>query len=108
MKSFPRNQRPGLSQSLSFPGRGILASGSRKSTDEKKLTSDAKHTHVSAGEAASIVSNSSLNSKSRSNHSNRRASAGVSSVDANTGSSRLSARRTTLASMPSISQSLVS
>ncbi|XXG65385.1 hypothetical protein AAC387_Pa05g3099 [Persea americana] len=104
--SFPRNQRRGLSQSLSFPVKGILTSGSSKNIEEKKMTPDAKHTRMNALEAASMVSNSSLNSTSHLNHSNRRASAGVSSVNANAGSSRLSARQTTLASMPSIRRSL--
>lgn len=72
------------------------------------MTPDAKHTRMNAVEAAPMVSNSSLNSTSRSNHPNRRASAGVSSVNANAGSSRLSARQTTLASMPGIRRSLVS
>ncbi|RWR85447.1 protein WVD2-like protein 4 isoform X2 [Cinnamomum micranthum f. kanehirae] len=102
LMSFPRNQRASLSQSVSFPTRGTIISGSRKSTDEKQMKLDAKHAHMDGVETASVVSNGSLTSTSRSNHSNRR---GEGSVDANAGRG-LSARRTTLASMPSIRRSL--
>lgn len=102
--SFPRNQRASLSQSTSFPVRGTLISGSRKSSDEKQMKLDAKDARMNGMETASVVSNSSLTSTSRSNHSNRR---GESSVDANAGRG-LSARQTTFASMPSIRRSLVS
>ncbi|XP_043715149.1 protein WVD2-like 4 [Telopea speciosissima] len=66
-----RTQRPRLSQSLSFPARGILANGSKKITDGKPVKTNAKHT-----EANGTVSGP-------------------------------SSRRTTLASVPSIRQSLV-
>ncbi|KAJ8630923.1 hypothetical protein MRB53_024246 [Persea americana] len=101
LMSSPRNQRASLSQSISFPTRGTIISGSRKSTDEKQMKLDAKHAHMDGVETASVVSNGSLTSTSRSNHSNRR---GEGSVDANAGRG-LSARRTTLASMPSIRRS---
>lgn len=103
--SFPRNQRPGLSQCLSFPARGVSARGSRKITDEKQLKLDSKHTHTNGVETASVISNGSLTSTSRSNHPNRHAAAGVNSIDASSGS-RISARRATMASMPSMRRSL--
>ncbi|XP_058084602.1 protein WVD2-like 4 [Magnolia sinica] len=101
---IPRNQRPSLSQSLSFPSRGILTSSLKKSIDEKQMKSDTKRAHVNVTDAASVVSNGSLTSTSRSNISNRRVSAGLSSMDAKMGG--LSARRTTLASMPGTLRSL--
>ncbi|KAL5999277.1 hypothetical protein ACLOJK_040727 [Asimina triloba] len=100
---IPPNKR-NLSQSVSFPSRGPFASSLRKSTDEKQMKSNGKNSFVNDAETASVVSNGSLTSTSRSNISNRRNSAGLSSMDAKMGGA--STRRTTWSSILGSSQSL--
>ncbi|KAK9291286.1 hypothetical protein L1049_009475 [Liquidambar formosana] len=98
---FSRNQRPNLSQSLSFPARGIHANLMKKSIDvyPAKLKTDAKHSRPNGSEVP--FSNGSVTSASHLNHPNRRVSNGVNSKEANTNGGGASARRTTLASIPS-------
>ncbi|XP_077245331.1 uncharacterized protein LOC143885177 [Tasmannia lanceolata] len=100
-----RNQRTSISQSLSLSSRGVLTNGVRKNTDAKQMKAESKHFHTNGSEAASSASNGLHTSTSRSKFSSRRASSGVSPLDANTGG--VSSRRTTLASMTTTKQSLV-
>ncbi|XP_010247903.1 PREDICTED: protein WVD2-like 4 isoform X1 [Nelumbo nucifera] len=107
--SFSRTQRPSMSQSLSFPSRGMLTIGLKKSFDVKSVKLDSKHTRANDTESEASVSNGhATSSTSRVNNLNRKASNGVSSVDAKSNGGGFSARRTTLTSASSIRRSVVS
>ncbi|XP_043699000.1 protein WVD2-like 4 isoform X2 [Telopea speciosissima] len=101
LTTVSRTQRPSLSQSLSFLSRGILANSLKKSIDCKPVKTIAKHTLANGSET--VVQGITT---SRQNFPNRRASTGVSFVDANPSSNRPSVRRSTLVSVPSIPRSL--
>ncbi|OVA17118.1 TPX2 [Macleaya cordata] len=102
--AFPKSQKPSLLQSLSFPSRGVSGNGLKKSTDGKPVKTNARHSRTN-GEAETRASDGEVSS--RLNHPNRRASTGVSSMNANSKSVGPSARRTTLAAVPSARGSLV-
>lgn len=95
-----RTKKPSLSQSLSFPAKGVRADVMKKSIDGHTAKSDAKHSKANGIEAP--FSNGLVTSSSRLNHPNRRASTLPNSNEANANGGRVSSRRTTLASMPSI------
>ncbi|XP_010247933.1 PREDICTED: protein WVD2-like 4 isoform X2 [Nelumbo nucifera] len=77
--SFSRTQRPSMSQSLSFPSRGMLTIGLKKSFDVKSVKLDSKHTRANDTESEASVSNGhATSSTSRVNNLNRKASNGVS------------------------------
>ncbi|KAF8396346.1 hypothetical protein HHK36_017963 [Tetracentron sinense] len=98
---FSRNHKLTLSQSLSFPSRrGFLTNDMKNSIDAKPVKTDAKHSTSNGMEADAVVSNGSITSFSRLNHSNRRASTGLNSTEANLNGGGISARRTSLASLP--------
>ncbi|KAJ4970492.1 hypothetical protein NE237_003591 [Protea cynaroides] len=105
--TVPRSQRPSLSQSMSFPARGILANGLKKSIDGKPVKTNAKHTQANGTETEVRVTSGQGITTSRRNLPYRRASTGLSSVNANPSGSGPSSRRSTLASVPSIRQSMV-
>ncbi|KAL4200433.1 hypothetical protein AMTRI_Chr03g149530 [Amborella trichopoda] len=99
--------KPSLSQSLSFNSKGVLTSGIRKGIEGKPMKNDGKSSRVEGPDNASSLSNGSLASTMRSNHTvpqpfalatNRRASAGVHASEGNT--SGVSNRRATLTSAP--------
>ncbi|XP_042512253.1 protein WVD2-like 4 isoform X2 [Macadamia integrifolia] len=103
-----RTQRPSrLSQSLSFPARGILANGLKKTTDSKPVKTNAKQTQTNGTGTEVPVPSGQGSTTSRQNLPKRRGSAGLSSESANPSVSGPSSRRTTLASVPSTRQSLV-
>ncbi|KAA8516834.1 hypothetical protein F0562_017348 [Nyssa sinensis] len=103
---FARNMRSSLTQSLSFPARGLCADVMKKSIDVYPVKSDAKHVRTNGAKAEYQFSNGTVSSASRLNPTNRRASTGLNSKEVNTNGVRASARRTTLASVPSSHQSL--
>ncbi|OMO69169.1 hypothetical protein CCACVL1_19627 [Corchorus capsularis] len=88
--SFPRNQRPVLSQSLSFPARRGNGDGLLKSIDGYPGKTDAKGSKVQAP--------SSNGSLSRLNNPNRRGSINLDSKPTN--ANGVTPRRNTLASLP--------
>ncbi|KAF8398004.1 hypothetical protein HHK36_016930 [Tetracentron sinense] len=104
--TFSRNNRPSLSQSLSFPSKGGLANGMKKSIDGKPVKTDEKHSRSNGTEGKALVPNGSITSTSRLNHPNRRASTGVSSMEGHLNGGGLSTRRTSTASLPSIRRSV--
>ncbi|GMJ13970.1 hypothetical protein HRI_005066200 [Hibiscus trionum] len=95
-----RNQRPVLSQSLSFPARRVHGDAIAKSIDGYKEKADAKH----AQQKSSKVHGSSFNGSVLLIHPNRRGSVHVNSKNANGGGA--TSRRTTLASLPSNKQTV--
>jgi hypothetical protein len=90
---FSRNQRSILTQSVSFPAKGVRADVMNKSIDVYPLKREAKDAQRNG-------------TKSHSNHPNRHASTGVHSKEANK-IGGASGRPTSLASTPSIRRSVV-
>ncbi|XVF55709.1 hypothetical protein PTKIN_Ptkin06aG0058700 [Pterospermum kingtungense] len=100
-----RNQRPVLSQSLSFPARRVHGDGLRKSTDGYAEKTDLKHAQEK-GTKVQASSNGSVPSLSRLSHLNRRGSINLDSKPANMNGGGVTGRRTTLASLPSNRQAV--
>lgn len=100
---FTHSQRHVLSQSLSFPSRGAHADALKKSIDVYPIKRDAKQARVNGVKAQGPSSNGTVNSVSRLNQPNRRASTGVETKEVKTNG--VSARPTTLASVSSIRKS---
>ncbi|GAV63891.1 TPX2 domain-containing protein [Cephalotus follicularis] len=98
---FSHNQRPFLSQSYSFPSRGVHSNGLKKSIDGYPGKIDVKHVRANGAKGQCPVSIGSVTSVSHLNHHNRHASAGGESKEANGNGFRAPARRATLAPMPS-------
>uniref|UniRef100_A0A5B7A1R1 TPX2 C-terminal domain-containing protein n=1 Tax=Davidia involucrata TaxID=16924 RepID=A0A5B7A1R1_DAVIN len=101
---FARNTRPSLTQSVSFPARGLRPDIMKKSIDVFPVKSDAKHVRANGPKAEYQFLNGTVTSASC--LTNRRASTGVNSKEVNTNGVGVSARRTTLASVPSTHLSL--
>ncbi|XP_022766923.1 protein WVD2-like 4 isoform X2 [Durio zibethinus] len=100
-----RNQRPVLSQSLSFPARRVHGDGLVKSIDGYPEKTDLKHAQEKGTKVQGPSSNESVPSSSRLNHPNRRGSINLDSKPANANGG-VTARRTTLASLPSNKQAV--
>lgn len=100
---FSRN-RKSLSQSLSFPARGVHADGMKKSTDTYPVKSDAKNSRANGSQVP--FSNGSVTSATRLNNPNRRASTALYSKEANANGNGVSSRRATVASGPRIQQAV--
>ncbi|KAG5556386.1 hypothetical protein RHGRI_006847 [Rhododendron griersonianum] len=90
------NTRQSITQSLSFPARGLRTDVMKKSADGHPVKADAQSTRVNGGKSEFSSSNG-----SRSNPTNRRNSTGPNSKENDGGTST---RRTTLASLPSTQQ----
>ncbi|XP_010263082.1 PREDICTED: protein WVD2-like 4 isoform X1 [Nelumbo nucifera] len=106
--TFSRTQGQSLSKSLSFPSKGILTNGLKKSFDGKSVKTDTKHSRASSIETEAPVSNVPTTSTSRVNSLNRRPSVGLSTMDAKPNTGGLSTRQSTITSRPSIRPSIVS
>ncbi|XWS43317.1 hypothetical protein CRYUN_Cryun16bG0092500 [Craigia yunnanensis] len=102
-----RNQRPVLSQSLSFPARRVHGDGLMKSIDGFPEKTDLKHAQEKGTKVQAPSSNGSVSSLSRLNHPNRRGSINLGSKLENVNGGGVSARRTTLASLASNRQAVV-
>ncbi|XWS56100.1 hypothetical protein CRYUN_Cryun09bG0057400 [Craigia yunnanensis] len=100
-----RNQRPVLSQSLSFPARRVHGDGLMKSIDEYPEKTALKHAQEKSTKIQA-PSNGSVPSLSRLNHRNRRGSINLDSKPENTNGGGVTTRRTTLASFPSNRQAV--
>ena len=101
---FSRNQRL-LTQSLSFPSRGVCSDVLNKSIEVYPVKREVKHAQRNG--TRSQASGGPATSTSRLTHPNRPASIGLHSKEANT-IGGTSGRQTSLASMPSIRCSVVS
>ncbi|XP_022743234.1 protein WVD2-like 4 [Durio zibethinus] len=101
-----RNQRPVLSPSLSFPARRVHGDGLMKSIDGYPEKPDVKHAKEKSTKVQVPSSNASVPSLSRLNYPNRRGSINLDSKPANTNGGGVTARRTTLASLPSDRQAV--
>ncbi|XWS66549.1 hypothetical protein CRYUN_Cryun05aG0209200 [Craigia yunnanensis] len=101
-----RNQRSVLSQSLSFPARRVHGDGLMKSIDGYPEKTDLKHAQEKSTKVQAPSSNGSVHSLSRLNHPNRRGSINLDSKPANTNGGGVTARRTTLASLPGNKQAV--
>ncbi|KAK6944144.1 TPX2, C-terminal [Dillenia turbinata] len=88
--SHSRNQRPALSQSLSFPSSGLPVDGMKKSIDGSPLKVDTK---TARGNGSKVDASSAEKSPY---HCNRRASTGAIVKEANTNGGSTSAHRTLL------------
>lgn len=93
------NTRRSITQSLSFPARGLRTDVMKKSADGHPVKADAQSIRVNGGKSEFSSSNG-----SRSNPTNRRNSTGPNSKENDGGAST---RRTTLASLPSTQQPIV-
>lgn len=83
-----QNRKPVLSQSLSFPAKGIRANGTRKSVDAVPTKADAKHSKANM----SGHSNGSVSSVAITGQRDRLMANGVSSKASNLGNRRLLVR----------------
>ncbi|XVE61358.1 hypothetical protein DITRI_Ditri06bG0033100 [Diplodiscus trichospermus] len=99
------NQRPVLSQSLSFQARRVHGDGLGKSIDGYLEKTDPKHAQEK-GTKVQAPSNGSVPSLSRLSHTNRRGSINLDSKPATMNGGGVTARRTTLASLPSNRQAV--
>ncbi|XP_030448775.1 protein WVD2-like 4 isoform X2 [Syzygium oleosum] len=84
-----QNRKPVLSQSLSFPAKGIRANGMRKSVDAVPTKADAKHSKANM----SGLSNGSVSSVAITGQRDRLMANGVSSKASNLGNRRLLAQK---------------
>ncbi|KAF7851972.1 hypothetical protein BT93_L1670 [Corymbia citriodora subsp. variegata] len=84
-----QNRKPVLSQSLSFPAKGIRANGMRKSIDAVPMKADAKHSEANM----SGLSNGSVNSVATTGQCNRLMANGVSPKASNLGNRRSLAQK---------------
>ncbi|XVF07493.1 hypothetical protein REPUB_Repub06bG0143800 [Reevesia pubescens] len=100
------NQRPVMSQSLSFPARRVHGDGLMKSIDGYPEKTGLKHAQEKGTKVQAPSSNGSVSSLSRLNHPNRRGSINLDSKPANKNGAGVAARRTTLASLPSNKQAV--
>ncbi|KAF5191114.1 Replication factor c subunit [Thalictrum thalictroides] len=89
-------KKPSLSQSLSFPTRGVVANGLKKSIDGKPAKADTK---VNGTDSKTSV-------YTRLSHPTKRASIGASSIEAKPSVDVPTNRRATLASVPSMQRSV--
>ncbi|XP_039015463.1 protein WVD2-like 4 [Hibiscus syriacus] len=99
-----RNQRPALSQSLSFPARRVHGDALVKSIDEYEEKADPKHAQEKNSKVHVSSSKGSVLLLSRSSHPNRRGSIHADSKNVNGGGT--TSRRATLASFPSNEQAV--
>ncbi|PSS01641.1 Protein WVD2-like [Actinidia chinensis var. chinensis] len=97
------NTRRGLTQSLSFPARGLRADVMKKSTDAFPVKANTKSLRSNGAKSDFSASNGSVTSAARLNPANRRASGGLNSKENEGGAST---QRATLASLPSIQRSV--
>ncbi|KAH0728993.1 hypothetical protein KY289_000181 [Solanum tuberosum] len=101
--ALTRSNKASQSQSLSFPSRGVSSDVMRKSIDVYPKKSDAKE--LKTKEVKNETSHSKGSSASSSNPANRGVSGGV-LKNANTNGGVASNRRTTIAAVPSLRQSM--
>lgn len=101
-----RKGKPSLSQSQSFPAKGLRKEGMSNSTDSYYMRSKAKVPQTKGSKVEATLSNAKVSSVSRVNPASRRASTGVNAKEANTNGGGASSRRSTLASLPNVSHLL--
>ncbi|KAJ9184599.1 hypothetical protein P3X46_004311 [Hevea brasiliensis] len=101
--SLSHNQRSSLSQSLSFPARGVHPDNMRKSIDGHPSKTVVKQAQYGSRKGQ-VASNGSITSSSRLTQPNRRASTGMNSKESNVKGGKAIPRRTSLASVPSKQQ----
>lgn len=99
--TMTRKEKPSLTQSRSFPAKGIRVSAISKSVDAYPAESSAKHTGASRLKGEARVANGTADSVSR------RASTGVSTKGVGKSAGSASIRQSTSASLPSVRQSMV-
>ncbi|KDP36079.1 hypothetical protein JCGZ_08723 [Jatropha curcas] len=100
---FSLNQKPSLSQSLSFPAKGVRPDNMRKSIDGHPTKTMVKHAQEN-GQKSKITSNGSITSAFRSTQTTKRASIGVISKETNVNGGKAFPRRTSLDTMPNKQQ----
>ncbi|KAL5725086.1 hypothetical protein ACHQM5_008269 [Ranunculus cassubicifolius] len=86
-----QTKKSSLSQSMSFPARGVVGNGLKRSLDAKPVKTDAK---LNGRDSKPSV-------YARLSHPTRRVSTGAGVVEAKTGVDGVAARRATLATVPS-------
>lgn len=105
-KAFTGGKKPVLSQSLSFPAKGVHGDGLRKSINEYSMKSDSKHARANAEKPKGSFSSGTKSSDAHFNPQNKKASAGLGSKPANVNGGA-SARRTAVASESTIPKVVV-
>lgn len=98
-----RKGKASLTQSQSFPAKGLCKEGMSNSTDSYSMRSSVKVPQTRVSKVEATLSNRKVSSVSRMNPAGRRASTGVNSKEANTDGGWASSRRSTLASLPNVS-----
>lgn len=99
--TMARKEKPSLTQSRSFPAKGLRASAISKSVDGHPMQSNAKHSGASRSKVEARLVNGTAASVSR------RASTGVSTKGAGRSAGSASIRQTTSVSLPSVRQAMV-
>lgn len=99
--TMTRKEKPNLTQSQSFPSKGLGANAISKSVDGYPTQSNAKHSGASGSKGEARLANGTAASVSR------RASTGVSTKGAGRSAGSVSIRQSTSTSLPSVRQSMV-
>lgn len=94
-----RKGKPSLTQSQSFPAKGLRKEGMSSSTDSYSVRSNVKVPQKKGSKVEATLSNGKVGSVSRMNPGSRRAFTGVNAKEANTNGGGASSRRSTLASL---------
>ncbi|KAK1397307.1 TPX2 domain-containing protein [Heracleum sosnowskyi] len=103
-----RKGKPSLTQSQSFPAKGLRKEGMSNSTDSYSVRSNAKVPKTKVSKVETTLSNGIVSSVSRMNPASRRASTGVNAKEAKPHGGVASSRRSTLASLPNQARKIVS
>jgi len=100
--SVSRKERPQLSQSLSFSGRGIHADKMRRSVDGSPANTDSTPALPSEGKRARANLNRSVTSLSRSNQGSKNGTTDVASKEATSNGVKALTRQKSSAAKPSV------
>lgn len=104
---FARNQKPILSQSLSFPARGVRADNMKKSIEAHPMKGIVKHARDDGTKHKVPITNGSVTSVSHLNQPNRRISNRVNSKESNINNGKTFSRQTSSATKPGSQQAAV-
>lgn len=104
---FSHSQRPILSQSLSFPAKGVRTNNMRKSIEGHPLKTAVKLARDEGTKVQVPFSNGSVTSSPRFNQSNRPAPTGANSKESNINGSKTLSKQTSSTSKSSSQQAAV-
>jgi hypothetical protein len=95
--AFSRSHRPILSQSVSFPAKGVCTDNMTKSIEEHPLRTAAKHARDEGTKVKVSFPHISVTSSPRLNQANRRVPTGVNSKESNINCSKTLTRQSSSA-----------